>query len=188
MEKKMSRFLALLLLAGLLGGCSVVAIRKHEPGYKNVRALQSQKASFRLSGVRGRDEYVERSLSSKSLLCRLTTFNMPAGQTVADYIRQALTDELDAAQRLSMGGTVLEITVLRLDSNSLSPMQGAWDLEFEYSYAGRRRKIKTVYKFESAIDGQVACRNTAQAFSDALAQNFAEFYKSLGPAGKKSAK
>ncbi len=163
----------------LLSSCSVAGIRKHEPGYKNVQSLERVKGSFSVGRVEATQQGVASRLKSKSMPCRLTTFNAPAGMTFSDYLQSALTDELSAAKKMSASGVPISIRVNQLESDSSGFDKGTWKLDFDYLVGSKRIHVTTATVFESAFVADTACRNTASALTDALAENFRQFYQRL---------
>ena len=101
-------FLGLATLA-LFNGCSIMAIKKHEPNFKNVRELEATKGSFQVDKVIAGNPEIQEKLKASSLTCRLTSFNMPVNTNVAQFIDDALSDELDAAQKISKNGSAFTI-------------------------------------------------------------------------------
>lgn len=171
--------IALILCMLALSGCSVMAVRKYDPYFKNTQDLSHVKGTFSSISVAGGSAPLANRLKRSSLDCRLTTYEMPAKTTVSDYIRDALNDEFDAAQKLSPSGKPIALTVNKLESDTSSFSTGTWTLDFDYAVAGQKRNIKTLTEFQSAYMGDTACRNTAEALQDALRANFAKFFKSL---------
>lgn len=180
----MKYFKVLLPLALLLpfSACSVMAIKKHNPNFKNVRELESVKGQFFVSKVMPGTDEISVKLGGKSLSCRLTTFNMPADTVLAKFIDDALTDELDAARKLSDKGTGINVIVNKIESDTSGFDKGNWTLQFNYELKGKVYSVNTVTEFESAYSADTACRNTASALTDALTENFLGLYKKLGSA------
>lgn len=171
--KKLNPFSAL-LCSLLLASCSVTGIQKHNPNFKTTRELKKMKGSFHVTEVKAVDPQVMERLKSASLTCRLTSFSMPANMTLKDFLQTALTDELDAAEKMSTAGTGISLQVNQIESCS-GVDKGTWTLDFLYLVGKKSVAVKTVTEFESAYLGDTACRNTANALSTALADNFASF-------------
>lgn len=169
----------LFLLALLASSCSVTAIKKHDPHFKSTRELQKVKGNFHVVEVRATKKEEQDQLKRSDLPCRLATFNMPTNTTVASFIRDALTDELDAAEKLSENGTKIFVTVNHLESHSASIDTGNWELDFDYLVGSKSINVKTKTEFESAYVAGTACTNTANALTDALTENFVALYKKL---------
>lgn len=170
----------LLLAAFSLSACSVAAIQKHQPHFRNTRELSKVKGTFRVAEVKATETKVDERLKSTALSCRLTTFNMPSGLTVASYVKEALSDELDAAEKIHpANGTPITVVVKGMESDTSSLNKGNWTLDFDYLVAGKTHNVKTVTEFESAYNAGTACRNTADALTVALTENFAGLYKKL---------
>lgn len=156
----------------LLASCSVAGIQKHNPNFKTTRELRKLRGHYSAVDVKATDAEMVKKLQSSSLGCRLTSFSMPANMTVKDFIQAAFTDELDAAERLSKNGTEIAIQVNALTSDTSSFGKGSWTLDFSYAEGKKKVNIKTVTEFESAYMAETACRNTANALSSALTDNF----------------
>jgi hypothetical protein len=181
--------LSLVLSALALSACSGAAIKKHEPNFKNVRELEKVKGKFHVADVvakatavekgKEKDTELEKKLRASSLKCRLTTFSMPVNTTVAQFIKNSLTDELDAAQKLSPTASAITVTVNQLESDTGGFGKGTWTLDFDYRVDNKNYNARTVTEFESAYAAATACRNTAEALTDALGQNFSALYKKL---------
>ena len=167
------------LISILLSSCSVMAIQKHNPNFKSTRELEKAKGSFKVAEVKGGKPEMEKRLASKALSCRLTTFNMPADMTVSGFMKAGLTDEFDAARKLSEGGHGVTVVVNNLASDTASFDKGSWDLDLDYVVSNKTINVKTKTVFESAYMAETACRNTANALSNALEENFTEFFKKL---------
>jgi hypothetical protein len=160
-------------------GCSVLAIRKHQPNFKSVRMLSGVKGSYYVKDIRAARPDVDKALGKDSMSCRLTTFNTPAGMTLADYIRAALTDELDAAGKKDPKGRPIAVTVKTIESDTSGFDKGTWHLDFDYEIGSRHIDINTQTQFESAFMADTACRNTANALTDALTDNFKKLYSQM---------
>lgn len=163
----------------ILSGCSVMAVRAHQPGFKNTRELAAVRGIYRVGEISGSVASVDRLLSEKAMPCRLTTFNMPADKSVGQYIQQALTDELDAAKKLSDKGTPITIVVNKLDSDTAGLDKGSWTLDFTYQVGSRAYNVRTTTQYESAFVATTACRNTGDALTDALSANFMALYHKM---------
>lgn len=175
----MTRVLLAFGAALLLSSCSVMAVKKHVPHFKNTRELSKVKGSYSVLDAKGGTPAMEEKLKSESLSCRLTTFNMPANTSVANFLKDALTDELDAAEKLNLKGDKITIVVKGMDSDTSGFSTGSWALDFDYIVGTKTHNVKTKTEFESAYAADTACRNTANALTDALNDNFAAFYKKL---------
>jgi len=174
--QKTEIFIPLLLIASL-SGCSIMAIRKHEPNFKSTRELKQIKMDFYVLEVTAKQPELIKKLEGDSLTCRLAPFNMPANTSVGKFIRDALTDELDAAGKLSNNGSSIKITVNRIETDTGSINNGHWYLDFNYETEHETYNVQTDTLFESAYMGDTACRNAANAFTDALTDNFDHLYQ-----------
>lgn len=175
----MTRLLLAFGAALLLSSCSVMAVKKHVPHFKNTRELSKVKGSYSVLDAKGSTPEMEEKLKGESLSCRLTTFNMPANTSLATFLKDALTDEIDAAEKLNPSGGKITVVVKELNSDTSGFSTGSWMLDFDYILGTKTYNVKTKTEFESAYMAETACRNTANALTDALTENFAAFYKKL---------
>jgi hypothetical protein len=175
----MNRILLALAALFLLSACSVTAVKKHVPHFKTTRELSKAKGSFSVLDAKGATPEMEEKLKGESLSCRLTTFNMPANMSISNFLKDALTDELDAAEKLNLKGDKITVVVKAMDSDTSGFNTGSWSLDFDYILKGKTYNVKTKTDFESAYSAVTACRNTAEALTDAVTENFAGFFKKL---------
>ncbi|MCA9559446.1 MAG: hypothetical protein KC583_12875 [Myxococcales bacterium] len=169
----------LLLASVAMAGCSVMGVRRHQPHFKTSRQLEGTAGTYRVGTVKAADLSVESTLSATSLSCRLTTFDLPPQTSVATYLRDALTDELDAGRKLAKDGREIGLFVHRFESDTSSLDQGAWHLDITYEIDGRSYRVSTQTPFESAFVATTACANTATALTDALSENFSQLFAKL---------
>lgn len=174
-----SKILLVVFIGFLLSGCAVTAIRKHQPNFKNVHLLEKVKGEYRVKEVVSPDPGLQERLNSRTLSCRLVTFNTPSGLTLSDYLRAALSDELEAAKKRKDNGTPITLSVNQLESDTSGFNTGTWTLNFDYIVGSRKVNVQTVTNFESAYMADTACRNTANALTDAISANFKKFYEAL---------
>jgi hypothetical protein len=156
-----------------------MAVKKHVPYFKSTRELRKAKGTYTVAGVTGADPNMEKKLAGETLSCRLTNFNMPVNTSVANYIKDGLTDELDAADKFAPKGSAISVVVNKLESDTSGFNTGDWQLDFNYVMKGKSYNVKTKTEFESAYSADTACRNTANALTDALTENFTAFYKKM---------
>ena len=169
---------ALIAFSIALSSCSITAINKHQPNFKSSREIAKAKGNFHIGEIKSSDAELLKQLHLSHFQCRMTTFNMPANKTVEDFLRDAYTDELDAAEKLSPNGTPISIDVKQIESSS-GLDKGTWTLDFNYKVGSRVVEVKTVSEFESAFAADTACRNTANAFSEAIGENFVTLFRKL---------
>jgi hypothetical protein len=119
-------------------------------------------------------------LAKSSLPCRMQTFQMPDSKPVNVYIENALHAELQAATKLAAPeGRKIDIVVVKLESDTSKIRNGRWTIDFQYKIGKITRNITTTTDYAFDKDATEACRNTADAFDDALRANFAKFFKTL---------
>ncbi|MBX2994858.1 MAG: hypothetical protein KF681_08550 [Bdellovibrionaceae bacterium] len=172
--------LTLVCLFSLLSGCSVAGIRRHQPSVQNIRTAESLKNQYSVSGVESDNPRASQRLNKRSMGCRMVNYELPT--PLFTFVKDALTDELDAARKLSPSGAPISISVIEIDSDTSGMNDGYWNTHLIYDVNGKKYDIKKTTRFESAYMADVACRNTGNALTDALAENFAGFYRELAGA------
>lgn len=174
---KLGSITAALTLVAILSGCSVAGIRKHQPSVQNIRTAESLKNQYSVAIVDTDNPKKALKMNKRSLGCRMVSYELPT--PLFTYVKDALTDELDAARKLSPSGAPISISVVEIDSDTSGMNDGYWNTHLIYDVNGKKYDIKKTTRFESAYMGDVACRNTGNALTDALAENFAGFYREL---------
>lgn len=173
------KFVVLAVLSLTLGACSVLTVKEYNPNFKTTRELEKSNQSFSSIEIITSKSDVEKVLGGSTWSCRLAKFDMPHNKTVKKYIEKALTDELEAARKLSSNKQKLVVTINDIVSDSSGIGTGTWTLDFNYSYESKSIPVKTTTPFNSAFTGTAACRNTAMAFEDAIRDNFSNFVQKL---------
>jgi hypothetical protein len=178
----MSKFIVVLIFssAAFLTGCSTLIIESYKPTEVTRDALAHAPDNYSVGGISGVSRVESDQLAKSSLPCRMQTFQMPDEQPVNLYIESALKSELQAASKLAAPeGRRIDIVVVKLESDTSKFRNGSWTLDFQYKIGKITRNISTVTEYGFDKDATVACRNTANAFDDALRTNFAKFFKTL---------
>jgi hypothetical protein len=175
---KIQKKLLLLSFGMALSACSVTSIKKYNPNFKTTREVEKLKSSVSEVDVLPSQEK-SNILNQTSLSCRATTFQLPTGMTLKNYLQEALTDELDAAHKLQSNGSILKVVVHELNSDTAGFNTGTWSLDFEYFVGKNRTRIRSNTAFESAFMGDTACRNTATALEEAVRENFSAYFQKI---------
>ena len=96
----------------------------------------------------------------------------PDGLTHTAYIKKALEDELKVAgvYVTSSPKTTLTGTVTRLAFSSARGLTGGtWEIDMTVNSSnGKTLSVSERYDFESGFNGEVACKNTADAYMPAV--------------------
>lgn len=170
-----------------LASCSVGTLKSYEPSYKTTRALKEVKGSYVIRKVWS-ETMIERRkgfpkktiLDRVELSCRGSSFSTPNRITLGEYIKSAFNIELDAAGLIKSddnSATSLVLKVLEIDLNTFGN-SGEWIIRIVYNSDNDKREVSTVYKFDSAFSGEVACTNAKESFEAALSKNFRSYFSS----------
>ena len=176
----MSKHMIVFSFALLFAGCPSLAVDSYKPNGLTYEALSRANGDFSAGSVSGISRVESDALLKSSLPCRLTSFDMPEHQPVALYIENALKAELQAGEKLAHPeGRRIDIVVAKLESDTSKIRNGRWTIEFQYKISKVVRTITTTTDYAFDADSTVACRNTADAFDDALRTNFNLFFQTL---------
>lgn len=160
-----------LALVLLFAGCSSIAVQDYKAG--TPLAISS---SYSAGTVAGQTTTESDQLVKASLPCRMTTFSMPNNESVSDYISNAMKSELVAAGKFSENAPRVDITIMKLESDTEKIHNGRWTLDFKYTVGKTTREVVTTKDYGASKDSNIACHNTAAAFDDALRDNFAKYF------------
>jgi hypothetical protein len=176
MSKLIFNFAVLLVVTG----CSTLKVEPYQPTDITKESLEHSPDSYSVGGVSGLTRVESDQLAKSSLPCRMQTFEMPGAEPVNVFIENALKSELQAATKLAAPeGRRIDIIVNKLESDTSKIRNGRWTLDFQYKIGKITRTIVTTTDYGFDKDATEACRNTAEAFDDALRANFAKFFKTL---------
>jgi hypothetical protein len=157
------RSLGILIVAVLCVGCSSYAVPRYGVAVTNVTALKQtggQKASV--------GKFTAAGESKSEITCRAVgPIKTPDERPFEEYVRKALVDELQVAERYSESGPVTLTGVL--DRVDFSSTEGKWYLDLTVkSSNGSSVAVASVYDYESSFIGEKACALSAQAFGPAV--------------------
>lgn len=153
----------LLTLVSILSiGCSSVPINRYATSAHNVSVLR--KSEHKKINVGKFQDAQDR----KKIGCRGLSLSAPDDDSFAAYIQKALVSDLMMADIFDINSDVTLTAVI--DKLELKSTSGAnWDIELTINSSnGRSIKLAEIYKFESAFNGDEACRNASQAFVPAV--------------------
>ena len=161
----------------ILSSCAEIGIRPHKPQQKSTEEIRKAAGTYRIAAIKGGFADIDFLLNKDIMKCHNTTFSMPRGHTVSSYIREIFEEELTAAEKLSLNGTPIDITVKAMTLTSASMENGEWTMEFEYSLNEKKSNIKNTIEFQSKVSMLSSCMHTSMMFEEAIADNFVEFFK-----------
>jgi len=172
--KKICTHLILILIAfcniAVLTGCGILDYSLHKyttPRYRisldnvtTLRALGDNKINV--------GDFTSYKPGSKEILCRgVGRIKTPDGNTYADFIKEALIDELQFADLYYFGASVT--LTGNLDSIDFSSYSGKWDIALTVNSSnGESISVSETYSFKSSWDGWAACLLTGDAFVPAV--------------------
>jgi len=104
----------------------------------------------------------------KEIWCRgVGPIKTPDGNTYADFIKEALIDELQIAELYDVGASITLNG--NLDSIDFSSWTGKWEIALTVNSSnGESISVSETYSFKSSWDGLYACLATAHAFLPAV--------------------
>jgi hypothetical protein len=151
----------------LLAGCETTNTNPYKVSTDNVIAIQNSLAGTKVN-------IGEISLASgvtESVQCRLSGDVVVApGKTPHQYIKEALKDELFAAQAYQPGAPVtIEGQVEAFGFSSVSPAHWSVKLHVK-SNVSPGYSVETNYPFETSWTAYSACKNVADAFGPTVSQ------------------
>ncbi len=158
----MNKCLILLVAVLALTGCSTYAVDRYSISADNVVALRALGPSKTSVG-----EFSSSKQGLKEIMCRAVgPIKTPDGNTFADFIKEALIDELQMAEIYSANSPIIltgNLDNINFDSNS-----GKWNLALTVkSSNGQTISVSEEYKYTTSFYGETACNQTAQALMPA---------------------
>lgn len=152
-------------VAVLIVGCTSYATPVYSVASKNVESVRSGGRSIELLPFAG---------EQRSVSCRTQPFSPDSGRTFAQYLHDAMRDELViAGSTASQSPLRLSVTVVsvELDCNSEQP---SWKIELEARIDGESPvRIRVVRQFEWALSGLVFFQLAQQSFVPAVQDTIA---------------
>ena len=151
----------------LLAGCETTNSIPYKASTENIITIQQQ--------AEGGEDGVQLGIFSvapnidESPICRLSgPIRVAPGKSIPDYIKDALQEELFAANLYdTKANNIIEGSVENIEFSSVSP--ASWKLSLKLSskhHSGYTTSIK--YPFETSWTAYSACKNVANAFGPAV--------------------
>lgn len=169
--------LALCVLCLSLVSCAEMGLKPHKPNIKSTLEIGKSNGTYRILSIKASSPALAKVLSGDLISCGSTTFSMPRGNNVESFIKEIFVEELNAAQKLEMSGSAIEVVIKSMDLKTMKPEAGEWDMDIDYTVNGKTTNVKSIIEFESKVSLLTACSHTASVFEDAIADNFVEFFK-----------
>jgi hypothetical protein len=159
----MRRYLAILLLAVVLSGCSTYAAQRYSISVDNVMALRSLDGKTLNVGP-----FTSAQQGLSEIMCRgVGPIKTPDGEPFTDFIRKALIDELKLANAFSPTAPVT--LTGHLNKIDFSSVGGTWEISLTVrSSNGQSSTVTEHYAYTSSYFGETACNQTAQALMPAV--------------------
>ena len=147
----------------VLTGCSTYAVDRYSISADNVVALRNLGAKRVNVG-----EFTSYIPGLKEITCRAVgPIKTPDGNTFADFIKEALIDELQMAEIYSTDASNTltgHLEKIDFDSNT-----GKWSLALIVNSSnGHSVSVSEEYKYATSFYGETACNQTAQALMPAV--------------------
>ena len=158
-------------------GCAEMGLKPHKPNIKSTIEISKNSGEFRILSIRGDSPEIIKILNGDLISCGTTTFNMPRGNNVESFLREIYVEELEAAKKMSMSGTAIEIIIKSMNLTTIKAEAGEWAMDIDYVIDGKTINVKNIIEFESKVSILTACTHTASVFEDAIVDNFVLFFK-----------
>lgn len=162
-----------------LVGCAEMGLRPHKPSIKSTREIGKNEGMFQIITIKGTTPEVAKILNSDLMSCGSTTFHMPRGNTVGTFIKEVFEQELIAAQKLSVSGTPINVSIKSMNLETISKESGEWTLDIDYTVNDKVTNVKTIIEFESKVSMLTSCSHTATVFEDALSDSLVELFRKI---------
>lgn len=172
---------SILLCLGLLTGCATATVAPYGAPSPGTTTLSKVKGKFSPLDVRGKTPGMEEVVKGETFACGAHSFHTPPNLSIANYVKDALAEELKAAGKYSFTGDKITIDVgdVVLDAGGAQP--GSWLLDFYYTLNTRTKRVQTRTEFSASDGEEAACRRAAEAFPKAVEENFAAYYRQMNP-------
>jgi len=158
----LKRLLVFAAIALVLTGCANYAPQRYTAVPGNVATIRE------LPAVKVRIDRVSLATAFDTSCRGAGMIDPPVGMSFADYVRGALTDELQVAGYYS---TAAPQFVLHgeIDEISFQSISGEWRLGLKMrSSNGRSMRVAERFPYESSFNGETACKRAAEAFLPAV--------------------
>jgi hypothetical protein len=153
-----------------MSGCSTYAAHRYSISADDVVCLRTLEGKTINVG-----KFTSTEPELKQISCRAVgPIKTPDGETFAEYIREALLDELRMANVYSADAPVT--LTGNLDEIDFSSTSGTWDLTLTVNSSnGKSITVTENYSFTSSWVGETACNQTAQALMPAVQNLIGKF-------------
>lgn len=147
----------------ILSGCSTYAVDRYAISADSVMALRAYQE--KMINV---DEFTSTEPGLSQIPCRAVgPIKTPDGETFAQFIREALVDELRIAEAFSPNAPIT--LTGNLNDINFSSATGLWNIALTvYSSNGQTLSIREDYSYKTSYYGETACNQTAQALMPAV--------------------
>lgn len=159
----MKKYLAAVLFAVMLSGCSTYSITRYSISTDNVVALRLLNGKTLNVG-----SFTATNPGQREIMCRgVGPIKTPDGESFSEFVRKALLDELKIANAYSQSSKI--IITGNLDQVDFSSASGNWNLAVTIKTSnGKSMTVSESYAFTTSFYGETACNQTAQAFMPAV--------------------
>ena len=154
-------------LAIAAAGCSTTNSVPYKASTSNIIAMQT---TYQPKGVKiNLGEFATASGVEENLVCRLMgPVNVAPGKKLSTYIKEAIQEEMFAAQIYSpTSPNIVTGSIEKLAFSSVSPAN--WEISLRLASSGATGySVSTKYNFDTSFDAISACKNVADAFAPAV--------------------
>lgn len=162
----MKNIIPVVILTFMLAGCASNNIKSYRTDYASLKQFQkSNMGSVNVSSVTMPEG------DQNSIMCRMAgNIYLPNKMHYSEYIKDALhkslvTIDKDASADKAKHNLSLELTKVNFDT-----LGGYWYIDADLYIDNRPKEhIATKTKFGTAYIAEIACRNTADSFDEAVA-------------------
>lgn len=164
LNKNISRYAiyGMVLVFGLLGGCSTHSALTYSVSPENVVSLRKLKKKVTVG------DFSSTQVGLRQVDCRMVgPVEPPEGMTFAEYIKKAFVGELQMAEKYDSQSDI--VLTGNLNNIELSSYSGTWTIDMTLSSSNGRKITKNiVYNFKSNFMGEIACEKAAQSLQPAV--------------------
>lgn len=153
---------SIILLSGLLSGCSTNSALTYSVSPDNVMSLRKINSKVAVG------EFTSTQAGLRQIDCRMVgPVEPPDGLTFSEYIRKAFIGELQMAEKYDpYSKVILNGNVDRIEMSSYS---GTWNIDMTLSSKNGKKIYKsTTYDYKSNFVGEIACQKAALALQPAV--------------------
>lgn len=170
----MKCLLILVTLSLLLNACATFTTTAYRPSVKGIEALKTMRAE-------GKEFNLLTTTSSLPdavrIGCRDGSIKTNTGAPFAIYLDKAIREEMQIAKVLSPSGKTVQIELRALELDSIG---GLWTLHTQVKSGVRSFQLDWAQKFNASyFSGVEACTNSANMFTDVVAEYLSALYYKL---------